>query len=1284
MLGKKLSNLIVLVFSNILLLSVLFVQNSYSVSQLSQNYSSGMIIVKFKATEIMKHKLQVYQENIYHPDSDKKSNDNLQTQLKKVIPKLGIISIDELNIRHKILSIKKLFPDFKIANQTKAGLNEIEAPDLSTVYMLSLPQNSNVLAVIEDYAKDPNIEYAEPNYIYHTCDIIPNDPNFSDQWSLMKIRAPKAWEITKGDNSIIFGIIDTGIDYNHTDLSDNIWNNFDEIPNNGVDDDHNMYVDDIIGWDFVDLPPNAVGEGEDPGPTDNDPMDCYNHGTLVAGIIGACTNNSIGISGTAWNCKLMPLRSGYLDTFGKGTFQVSFTAPAICYAANNGASIINLSYGGYESLSYTEKSAIDYAVSKGCIIVAAAGNENSRQKFYPACYENVIAVGSTDQDDHKASNSNYGEWIDLVAPGVNIYTTSKDNSYGMFNGTSLSSPLVCGVLALVKSIHPDWSNVQLTNQLKKSALPIILHEHDYNGKFGEGRINALNALVDSSCNINILSYFTNDRTQDQNGWIDPGETIELFLRIINQSPFDLTDTYCELSTDDDYISINQDSAYFGQLTPSENIFNINPFAFTVSTSCPTNHSIPLYVIYHSNETIYKDSLTIKMKSPFFQKHWPQKVDLPINCLSDPTVVDLDQDGDKEIIVIAAMSNMASDYGSYYNMYCKVYVFDNNGNLEEGWPVNIINSSFSTSSYKQGGHSPVVADLDYNGDNEIILSLVSGQSSHGEIVILNHDGSYIDGWPKRVSTWGSQSISVFDIDNDNDLEIFMETDSLYAWHHNGENVQGWPIYIHNAYEGSIGGIPSFGDIDNDGEVEVVCGTHADGNYVYAFNSDGTTVPGWPISYRKRGAEAVVKTVSIADINNDGYLEIIGFLPGDCNEPPKIHVWKGEGSELENWPFTFSNESGLLGLDSYFAPGPTLSDLDNDGFLEIILALTDCEAANPLDDHQLIVINHDGIIRNGWPKILSEKIRHFDRGPVTADIDNDNEKEILICSLRDGFLYAFNSDGSNEQDYPIVIPNAYANCGGIVVNDIDKSGDFEILFCIDDEIYVYTGFGSSSYDKLDWSQDKHDNWNTGLYGFEIPPLVVPVELASFHVILNDNIAFLEWETASETNNYGFEIQRIYQKYNSNKKDDWSRIGFVHGSGSTSLPNKYSFSDTLLSQGKYLYRLKQIDTDGGFEYSPGFEIEFNRPSEFVLYPNFPNPFNPATKIEFQVKQEVHISLVIYNILGQEIKTLIDEIKPSGKYEIIWDGTDLKNKEMSSGIYIYQLKAGNFNSINKMTLIR
>lgn len=317
------------------------------------------------------------------------------------------------------------------------------------------------------------IEYIQPNYINHFF-LEPNDTYWADQLiNMQNCFLPSAWDIEAGNGEIIIAVVDSGINFEHPDLQENIFINADEIPDNGIDDDNNGYIDDWRGWDFVDAPELSNIAVGDYLVRDNDPSDDLFHGTHVAGIIAASANNGEGIAGICWNVRLLPIRSGFSTNIaGSGILQDDDAAAGIFYAADMGADIINLSWGDV-NYSPIIADACNYAYQKGCLIVAAAGNSSAsyqRQLMYPARLANTIAVGAVNSNKELASFSCYGPQLDVVAPGSFILSTyNNDLLYTELSGTSMAAPFVSAAVGLLLSREAGLSFEQIKSRLAISA-----------------------------------------------------------------------------------------------------------------------------------------------------------------------------------------------------------------------------------------------------------------------------------------------------------------------------------------------------------------------------------------------------------------------------------------------------------------------------------------------------------------------------------------------------------------------------------------------------------------------------------------------------------------------------------------------------------------------------------------------------------------------------------------------------------------------------------------------
>jgi subtilisin family serine protease len=377
-------------------------------------------------------------------------------------------------------------------------------PDLEYIYLLklALPSETDLEEVAFQYSLNPNVKYAEPDYLLLAA-FVPNDPYSSQQWTLEKIQAFKGWDLSTGSEDIVVAVIDSGISFSHPDLKKNIWRNPGEIPNNNIDDD-NGFVDDIIGWDFVNLKgilellldPWRCIPDED---CQDEPFDRSGHGTEIAGIIAAEMDNGKGIAGLCPACKIMPVRAGYTGIrIGRetGILRITAMVRGIKYATDNGADIINMSFSvswGIKPLLL--KGVLNYAYQKGVILVACGGNGNKEGSDFPASSPYVISVAASDKVYFLTSFTNYGKTVDIAAPGAEILTTTvgSGTSLSIVSGTSYAAPHVAGLIGLMLSLNPYLTFEEIRDYLMKGADPLA--QPDLYGKtIKGGRINVYKTL----------------------------------------------------------------------------------------------------------------------------------------------------------------------------------------------------------------------------------------------------------------------------------------------------------------------------------------------------------------------------------------------------------------------------------------------------------------------------------------------------------------------------------------------------------------------------------------------------------------------------------------------------------------------------------------------------------------------------------------------------------------------------------------------------------------------
>lgn len=355
--------------------------------------------------------------------------------------------------------------------------------------LLSVPQGRE-LEKAEELKRNPLVEYAEPNYVvqiahpiaagpYYSLralDVEPNDPYYPSQWNLPKIEAPAAWDITTGSDKVVIAFVDSGVDLDHPELKDKIWTNPKEIPGNGIDDDGNGKIDDVHGWDFVSW------HGE--------PQDDYWHGTFMASIAAAMTNNGDGMAGVSWGAEIMPVKV-FDDQWYSQLWHIT---GGIEYAADNGAKIINLSWALTGS-DYPQalQTAVNYAHSEGALVVAAAGNSFDGSYKYPAALAHVVSVAATNRDDGHPDFSTHNDKVDIAAPGVNILGIYLGFGYGRLPGTDAAAAHVSGLAALIWSVNPTLTNDEVADIIRFTA--VDLGEPGRDDKFGYGRIDASAAVM---------------------------------------------------------------------------------------------------------------------------------------------------------------------------------------------------------------------------------------------------------------------------------------------------------------------------------------------------------------------------------------------------------------------------------------------------------------------------------------------------------------------------------------------------------------------------------------------------------------------------------------------------------------------------------------------------------------------------------------------------------------------------------------------------------------------
>jgi thermitase len=958
-------------------------------------------------------------------------------------------------------------PDEELFKEAYKNMPETEKA-LYRSYKIKLPAGTGVDEAVSKLKSNPDVEYAEPNYISRAL-YVPDDPLYPRQWAHKKTQAEAGWDMTRGDPDIVIAIVDTGVDYTHEDLAANIWKD----------------IDGHLGRDFVDIDTAAyVREGyeliksEDYTDVDDEPLDYYGHGTHCAGIAAAVSGNGIGIAGTAGNCRLMPVRAGFAIKYGGniyGSFEYDDIFNAVVYAADNGADVISMSFGGPDS--QTIKDAIDYAYSSGVVLVAAAGNDASNAKKHPAGYGNVIAVGATAQDDSRAYYSNYGYWIDICAPGGDYYkdtmilscvpkagVLSDPSGYKTLQGTSMACPYVAGTVGLILSRHPDFSKEEVRAILRATADDIGAEGVDEYA--GYGRVNIARALtVDTPCAVYISSPVSNTRLykpgiiqicgmadgRSFNGYtLEVGrgygvvswETIASGTTPVHDGVLANWDVS---SIGDEYVILRL-TAYdkagnifrtFCKLTVFRNLHEGWPLRFGLIKSITKPAAFADMDGDYLEDLVICDmegKVNVLRHDGLAIQGWP--LEFPGRMINDIAAGNMDEDINNEIALIV------SD--------C-INIFDESGKNIPGWPQLIPRGGYRNML----GGAPTLVDLDLDGINEI----VAGCSTLGDVnflYVFKPDGQIAAGWPQVLSYGRGMPYTAaadFNADGKPEIAVILSAGNsadtqttCLIYNAKGEMLEGWPVRLLPG-EGANNFYFVVGDITGDGRPEIIFVTSRyDGEFhkrIHAIQHDGTYPPGWPLDadFLFPDKNGILVGAVLGDINNDRAPEIIVSLDHGDGVSSKIAVFGPDGNLLPGWPVAFNRGNMALCL---------VADIDGDKQGDIIAHSKD----------YVYALNGGGQMISGWPKPIEG---YGTKSPALGDIDGDSKLELLAGGGLETELYVYDLDAALDHrtlQWPMYL------------HDSQRSGRYRLPPDIISPARLTAAAISSSEIKLEW-QDKSDN-------------------------------------------------------------------------------------------------------------------------------------------------------------------------------------------------------------------
>jgi len=820
----------------------------------------------------------------------------------------GVSAIDDLCAEFDVVKVDHYY-DGPVKS---AGLKDL----IPRMYIFHVAPGADVMAAHTAFRSCANIEVSDLYEVPHIC-YDPNDPQRTSQWHLTKIQAYQAWDVIRGDSTSgpIISIDDTGVYWMHSDLAPNMWINEAEDINhngtmdsgdyNGFDDDGNGYVDDVIGWDS--------------GSNDNDPREeTPTHGTHVAGCASEATDNGLQGAGIGFSVRLMANKGA------NSANQLTAVYPAMIWAAENGANIVNCSWGS-DYYSSNSQNIINGLWNSGVVVVAAAGNNGNSQSFYPAAYNNVLAVAATNSGDYKASWSSYGTFVDVSAPGAGIYATWSTSSFIALDGTSMASPITAGTCGLLWATNPGYTNQDIVDIIIATTDNIDDLNPNYAGMIGSGRINAYSALASSNTpNINPTDQQITITDDDGDEVLNPGESFDLVLTLTNEwaDAFNVTAT---VRSNDNFIATDS-VASFGNIPRHNGSSNSSdPFSITAAPDADLGSlsiNLTIQADGYLNETSFNVDVSLD------QAGFP--LEIPGFIEASPLIYDVDRDQDSEII-----------FGSNDD---KVFVLEADGQNSSGWPKSVSGDVVT---------GPAAGDLAHNGTRQVVAV-----TKTGNLYAWNSNGTLLPNFPVALGGIVFSGVALGDIDGNQDLEIVVgsfSNNNLYVIQHDGSNMSGWPVNNSGKWYGS----PAVADIDNDSKEEIICAGFD--SLLHVYNDDGSSAPGFPVQLDN----AVWTTPAIGDVDGDEDPEIAVVTTSGS-----LYLVNDDGSILSGFP---------IDLGTNLRATPSMADIDGDGMLDVLFGG---------NDGNLHVIKSNGDEAPGFPKPTDGAISASPSvGDLTGDSNPD---------------------------------------------------------------------------------------------------------------------------------------------------------------------------------------------------------------------------------------------------------------------------------------------------------